>query len=164
MSTAHHLSQYPEKFAVTLTDAVNYCGGQAFSISLDKERYGTSWANQGVHGGSFVHHLMARHQNEVKRLVVQLKSRTPVPGAHNPVGGDSNAPVSEEVYDEIVLRCLADTAKNVLGRTAKEKKGLGSAKFSDDITITHNDSDYMKKHYKNFYKENLAVEKLGGVG
>ncbi|RYP58638.1 hypothetical protein DL769_008855 [Monosporascus sp. CRB-8-3] len=280
MSTAHHLSQHPEKFAVTLIDAVDYCGGQAFSIPLDKEPYGASWVNQGVQGDSFTFHhtctmfarqgfhadpLLARHQNEVKRLVmvlklirwfevffallptklvfklfmfsgeftnsiappmtapfpgtgnatseipaimlerlctppsefyetwrkdlvsrgvtvrlsteltevalrnkhgvaVRLKPRTPVPDVRNPVGDDPNIPVSEEVYDEIVLCCLADTAKRVLGRTATwKKKMLGSAKFSDDVTITHNDSDYMKKHYENFYREDLTVENLDGV-
>lgn len=40
---------------------------------------------------------------------------------------------------------------------------LGSAKFADDITVTHWDSDYMKKHYENFYNEEQAVEQLSGV-
>ncbi|KAI0139104.1 FAD/NAD(P)-binding domain-containing protein [Hypoxylon sp. NC0597] len=328
MSTGYHLSQHPDKFDVTLIDAVDYCGGQAFSIPLNKERYGASWCNQGVQGGSYIFHhtmtmfhrqgfradpvnlqvsfgkdenfwsnvfptkLLARHAKEVGRLptvlklmrwfevlfallplklvfnlfrfseefintialpmtalflgtgnatpevpsimferlctsptygmwyppnkntvvdnqppmvvfpnfskfydtwrrdlisrgvtvrlsteltevvqrnncgvVVRLKSRTPMPDKHNPTGGDSDAPVSEEAYDEIVLCCLADTAKKVLGRTAtwREKRVLGSAKFSDDVTITHNDADYMKKHYENFYREDLAVAKLNGV-
>ncbi|KAI1416483.1 FAD/NAD(P)-binding domain-containing protein [Hypoxylon sp. FL1857] len=328
MSTAYHLSQHPDKFDVTLIDAVDYCGGQAFSIPLDKERHGASWCNQGVQGGSYIFHhtvtmfhrqgfhadpvdlqvsfgkdetfwsnvfptkLLARHTKEVRRLptvlklmrwfeiffallplklvfklfrfseeftniislpmaalflgtgnatpevpsimferlctsptygmwyppnkntivdnqppmivfpnfsdfydtwrrdliscgvtvrlsteltevvqrsdrgvVVKLKPRTPVPDKHNPTGGDPNAPISEEVYDEIVLCCLADTAKRVIGRTAtwKEKRVLGSAKFSDDITITHNDADYMKKHYENFYREDLALAKINGV-
>ncbi|KAI1480508.1 FAD/NAD(P)-binding domain-containing protein, partial [Daldinia eschscholtzii] len=328
MSTAYHLSQHPDKFHVTLIDAVDYCGGQAFSIPLDKQRYGTSWCNQGVQGGSYIFHhtvtmfhrqgfhadpvnlqvsfgkdktfwtnvfptlLLARHEKEVKRLpkvlklirwfeaffallplklvlklfrfseeftntialpmtalflgtgnatpevptimferlctsptygmwyapdantvvnnqppmivfpnfsefygawmkdlisrgvivrlsteltevvqrndrgvVVRLKARTPVPDKHNPTGGDPNAPVTEEVFDEMVMCCLADTAKKVLGRTAtwKEKKVLGSAKFSDDITITHNDAGYMKKHYENFYREDLAVAKVNGA-
>ncbi|KAI1777500.1 FAD/NAD(P)-binding domain-containing protein [Hypoxylon cercidicola] len=328
MSTAYHLSQHPHKFDVTLIDAVDYCGGQAFSIPLDKARYGASWCNQGVQGGSFIFHhtltmfhrqgyhadpvnlqvsfgkdetfwtnifptkLLASHQKEVRRLptmlklirwfeilfallplrfvfklfrfseefintialpmtalflgtgnatpevptimferlctsptygmwyapnkntivdnkppmvvfpnfsefyhtwmkdlisrgvtvrlsteltevvqrndcgvVVKLKLRTPMPDGHNPTGGDPNAPTSEEVYDEIVMCCLADTAKKVLGRTAswKEKKVLGSAKFSDDITITHNDADYMKNHYENFYRGDLAVSNMNGV-
>ena len=56
MSCAHHLSQHPEKFDVTLIDAVDYCGGQAFSIPIDKERHGASWLNQGVQGGSYIFH------------------------------------------------------------------------------------------------------------
>lgn len=328
MSTAYHLSQHPDKFDVTLIDAVDYCGGQAFSIPLEKERYGASWCNQGVQGGSYIFHhtltmfhrqgyhadpvnlqvsfgkdetfwtnvfptkLLARYQKEVRRLPtmlkiirwfeilfallplkfvfklfrfseeftnmialpmtalflgtgnatpevptimferlctsptygmwyapnkdtlvenkppmvvfpnfsefystwmkdlitrgvtvrlstelteivqrndhgvhVKLKPRTPMPDGHNPTGGDPDAPTSVEVYDEIVMCCLADTAKNVLGRTAswKEKKVLGSAKFSDDITITHNDADYMKNHYENFYREDMVVSEMNGV-
>ncbi|RBA18508.1 hypothetical protein FPRO05_10801 [Fusarium proliferatum] len=328
MSTAYHLSEHPDKFDVTLIDAVDYCGGQAFSIPIDKERHGASWCNQGVQGGSYIFHhtvtmfsrqgyhadpcnlhvsfgkdetfwnnvfptqLLVRHEKEVRRLttvlkfmrwfeiffallplklvfklflfseeftntialpmtalflgtgnatpevpaimferlctsptygmwypsdrntvisnkppmivfpkfsefyetwrkdlvsrgvtvrlstelteivqrnkngvVVKLKPRTPMPDHHNPNGGDPDAPVGEEKYDEIVLCCLADTAKKVLGRNAtwKEKKVLGSAKFSDDITITHNDSDYMKKHYENFYRDDLAVANINGT-
>ncbi|KAH7325697.1 hypothetical protein B0I35DRAFT_405056 [Stachybotrys elegans] len=44
-----------------------------------------------------------------------------------------------------------------------ENKVLGSATFSDDITITHSDSDYMKKHYKNVFRDDLAVAKTNGV-
>jgi predicted NAD/FAD-binding protein len=328
MSTAHHLSQHPDRFAVTLIDAVDYCGGQAFSIPLDKARHGASWANQGVQGGSYIFHhtltmfarqgyhadpvklqvsfgkddtfwtnvfpteLLARHRRGVARLttvlklmrwfevffallplrlvlkmflfsdefintvvlpmtalflgtgnatpevpaimferlctsptygmwyktdkhtvvsnqppmvvfpnfsdfyatwqkdlisrgvvvrlstelteiversdhgvVVKLKPRTPVPDHHNPDGADAYIPAHEETFDEIVLCCLADTAKRVLGRTAtwREKRVLGSAKFSDDITITHNDAEYMKRHYENFYREDLAVSNINGV-
>ncbi|KAH8164493.1 hypothetical protein CIB48_g3758 [Xylaria polymorpha] len=328
MSTAYHLSQHRAKFDVTLIDAADYCGGQAFSIGLEKSRHGASWCNQGVQGGSYIFHhtltmfarqgyhadpvtlqvsfgkddtfwtnmfpteLLARHRREVARLttvlklmrwfevffallplrlvfrlfwfsgeftdtvalpmtalflgtgnatpevpaimferlctsptygmwyktdrntvvsnrppmvvfpnlsefygtwrkdlvsrgvsvrlstelteivrrdkrgvVVRLKPRTPVPDGHNPNDADLDAPTSEETFDEIVLCCLADKAKEVLGRTAswRERRVLGSAKFSDDITITHNDADYMKKHYENFYREDLAVAKTNGV-
>src|SRR5450432_2095320 len=47
--------------------------------------------------------------------------------------------------------------------TLREKQVLGSAKFSDDITITHNDSTYMRKHYENFYNPSRAVYNLSGV-
>lgn len=59
----------------------------------------------------------------------------------------------------------ADTAKRILSKTAsvREKRVLGSAKFSNDITVTHWDSDYMEKHYENFYNPKRAVEKLSGV-
>lgn len=328
MSTAYHLSQHPEKFNVTLIDAVDYCGGQAFSIPLEKERHGASWCNQGVQGGSYIFHhtatmfhrqgyhadpvnlqvsfgkddtfwsnvfptkLLAQHEKEIRRfptmlklmrwfevffallplrfvfkmfrfseefiniialpmtalflgtgnatpevpaimferlctsptygmwyapdkstfvnnlppmvvfpnfsefydswrkdlvsrgvnvrlstelvevvrrgnsgVVVRLRSYTPMPNRHMPTNWNHDAPVNEEVYDEIVMCCLADTAKRVLGQTVtwKEKRVLGSAKFSDDITITHNDADYMKKHYENFYREDLAVANINGI-
>jgi predicted NAD/FAD-binding protein len=327
MSTAYHLSSHPDKFDVTLIEAVDYCGGQAFSMPLDKEKHGASWFNQGVQGGSHIFHhtmtmfarqgfhadpvtlqvsfgkdetfwtnvfpteLLAKHQSEVKRLsfllkfmrwfeiffalmpmhlffkvflfseeftntialpmtalflgtgnatpevpmimlerlttsptygmwypsdkysiashqppmvvfpnfsefyetwrkdlvsrgvnvrlsteltailkrdksgvLVTMKKRTPVPDGHNPSGGDANASTWEEHYDELVLCVLADTAKKMLGKSAsfREKRVLGCAKFSDDITITHNDSEYMKKHYQNFYDDRLAVKSLSG--
>jgi len=59
MSCAHHLAEHPDKFDVTLIDAADYCGGQAFSIPIDKKRHGASWLNQGVQGGSYIfHHTM----------------------------------------------------------------------------------------------------------
>ncbi|KAI1823782.1 FAD/NAD(P)-binding domain-containing protein [Xylaria intraflava] len=328
MSAAYHLSQHPEKFAVTLIEAQDYCGGQAFSIPLDKSRHGASWCNQGVQGGSYIFHhtltmfaregyaaspvelqvsfgkddsfwtnmfptqLLGRHQKEISRLttllklmrwfevffallplrlvfklflfsdefinmivlpmtalflgtgnatpevpaimferlctsptygmwyktdrntvvnnrppmvvfpklsdfyetwrkdlvsrgvsvrlstelaeivqrdrrgvVVKLKRRASEPGYHGPGSTNVDALTAHEDFDEVVLCCLADKAKEVLGRTVtwRERRVLGAAKFSDDITITHNDADYMKKHYENFYREDLAVAKIGGV-
>ncbi|KAI1155592.1 FAD/NAD(P)-binding domain-containing protein [Nemania diffusa] len=330
MSAAHHLAQRADKFAVTLIDAADRCGGQAFSIPLGRppRHYGASWCNQGVQGGSRAfHHTLAmfaragyhadpvalqasfgkdgtfwtnvfptvrtaRHSKEAARLaavlglmrwlgvffallplrlvfrlllfsdefvdvvvlpmtalflgtgnatpgvpfgmferlcssptygmwyktdrntvvsnkppmvvfpnlsefyetwredlvsrgvsvrlsteltevvqrdkhgvVVRLKSRGLVPDHHNHNDVESGAVTSQEHFDEIILCCLADKAKEVLGRTAswREKRVLGSAKFSDDITITHNDAEYMKKHYENFYREDLAVAKTNGV-
>ena len=325
MSAAYHLSNHSDKFDVTLIDSVDYCGGQAFSIPLNKDRHGASWFNQGVQGGSHIFHhtvtmfarqgyhsdpvklqvsfgkdetfwtnvfpteILAKHQSEIRRMalllkfmrwfevffaliplrllfklfffsedfintialpmtalflgtgnytpstpammlerlctsptygmwypfdkssvasnlppmivfpnfsdfyetwrkdlvsrgvkvrlsteltevvsrskqgvVVRIKPRTPVEDGHNPSGGDPDAPQGEETYDELVLCTLADTAKNLLGKSAtwREKKVLGGAKFSDDITITHTDSDYMKKHYDSFYREDLAVSSL----
>jgi len=37
------------------TDAQGYCGGQAFSIDIDKEKFGAPWMNQGVQGGSYIY-------------------------------------------------------------------------------------------------------------
>ncbi|MBA7492574.1 hypothetical protein ES702_03124 [subsurface metagenome] len=325
MSTAYHLSNHPDKFDVTLIDTVNFCGGQAFSVPLNKERHGASWFNQGVQGGSYIFHhtvtmfarqgfhadpvklqvsfgkddtfwtnvfptkVLEKHQKEIRKLVfmfkfmrwfeiffaliplrllfkmflfseefinvvalpmtalflgtgnatpetpammlerlatsptygmwyppnertvsstmhpmivfpnfsdfyetwrkdlvsrgvtvrlstqltqivsrnskgvvVKLKARTPVEDGNNPAEGDPQNPEKEETYDELVLCILADAAKSILGPSAswREKKVLGSAKFSDDITITHTDSDYMKKHYENFYREDQAVTTL----
>ncbi|KAH8905832.1 FAD/NAD(P)-binding domain-containing protein [Coniochaeta sp. PMI_546] len=338
MSCAQHLAQHPDKFDVTLIDAADYCGGQAFSIPIDKDKHGASWLNQGVQGGSYIFHhtmtmfarlghvanpvnlqvsfgkgdqfwtnvyptkLLARHQSEVKRfywmmsitrwfelffmllplkylmrlfffsyefantvalpmvalflgtgnytpdvptivlerlctsptygmwyppdkvsiasnlppmvvfpnfsqfyedwrkalvkkgvkvrlsteltevvsrdsngVVVKMIKRTPKPDHHNQTSAwaaedqtsnaDAGATEQTEHYDEIVLCCLADTAKRLLGKTAnwREKQVLGSAKFSDDITITHTDSAYMKKHYENFYNPAQAVDELSGI-
>jgi predicted NAD/FAD-binding protein len=328
MSTAYHLSQHSDKFDITLIDAVDYCGGQAFSVPLNKKRHGASWFNQGVQGGSYIFHhtltmfarqgfhadpvklqvsfgkdktfwsnvfptdLIARHQKEVKRLafalkfmrwfevffaliplkyffklwffsdeftnaialpmtalflgtgnytpetptmmlerlctsptygmwyppdplsvasnmppmvvfpnfsefyetwrkdlisrgvtvrlstelvsvlkrdktgvLVSFKNRTPAPDGHNSADGDPNASAPyEEHFDEIVLCVQSDTAKRVLSKTStwRERRVLGSAKWSDDVTITHTDAEYMKKHYQNFYSDDLSVENLSG--
>lgn len=335
------MSNHPDKFDVTLIDAVDYCGGQAFSMPLDKERHGASWFNQGVQGGSYIFHhtctmfarqgyhadpvklqvsfgkddtfwtnvfpteILAKHQKDIRKLVfmwkfmrwfeiffallpvqlvcklfmmdedfinvvalpmtalflgtgnetpntpammlerlatsptygmwfppdkrsvasnlppmivfpnftefyqtwkkdlehrgvkvrlstelveivhrdkkgvtVKIRARTAREDGHNAgtditpqypgpddlAKKDQSNPQQEEHYDEMVLCVLADSAKALLGKKAswREKKVLGSAKFSDDITITHTDSDYMKKHYENFYQEDLAVQELSG--
>lgn len=81
MSCAHHLSQHPEKFDVTLIDAVDYCGGQAFSIPIDKEKHGASWLNQGVQGGSNIfHHTMtmfARQGHHADPVKLQVRRDLP---------------------------------------------------------------------------------------
>jgi hypothetical protein len=53
----------------------------------------------------------------------------------------------------------------MLAKTAtfKERHVLGRAKFSDDITITHTDSDYMKKYYQNSYDPSQAISTLSGI-
>jgi len=65
-----------------------------------------------------------------------------------------------ESYDELVLAVLACDAKKLLGRQGSymEKKILGSAKFFDDITVTHNDLDYMEKYYELTYKDDLMLK------
>lgn len=338
MSCAHHLAEHPDKFDITLIDSVDYCGGQAFSIPIDKERHGAGWMNQGVQGGSYIFHhtmtmfarqgyhadpvklqvsfgkgntfwtnvfptsLLARHKNEIERfktmlsivrwfeiffallpikylvkifgfsdefsntivlpmvalflgtgnytpevpsiilerlctspiygmwhpadkysvasnlppmvvfpkfgafyedwrknlmsrgvsvrlstkltnvtkrdkngVVVWMIKRAPAPDSHNQdsnwVPGntqshtDADAQEFEEHYDELILCVLADTAKRILASTSsfREKRVLGSAKFADDITITHTDSNYMKRHYENFYNVEQAVSTLSDV-
>jgi len=338
MSCAHHLANHPDKFEVTIVDAVDYCGGQAYAIPIDKEKTGASWLNQGVQGGSYIFHhtmtmfsrvgyradpvklqvsfgkgeqfwsnvypskMLEKHAGEVKRFFYMLKivrafeiffalmpvkilvklfmfstefanvvalpmialflgtgnyapevpsmmlerlctsptygmwyppdkasvasnlppmivfpnlsdfynswkealikrgvnvrlstevtrvlkrdktgvtvniiKRTPAEDGHNPnsawvpddVEGSKADPHAEEIteeYDEIVLCVLTDTAKRLLAKTATWHEGrvLGGAKFANDITITHQDTEYMTRHYENFYSEDLAVHKLNG--
>ncbi len=61
---------------------MSVCGGQATSISLDKQKYGTSWMNDGVQGGSaaFKHTLnyfkkYGHSQQDVKLQVSFGKGR-----------------------------------------------------------------------------------------
>jgi len=337
MTCAHHLAEHPDKFDVTLIEANDYCGGQAFSIPIDKEKYGASFLNQGVQGGSHIFHhtmtmfarqgywvdpvklqvsfgkddqfwtnsfptkMLERHQREVQRfywmlkivrtfevffallpvkylvklfwfseefanvvalpmialflgtgnytpevpsmilerlstsptygmwyppvktsltateppmyvfpnfgefyetwrqnlvkrgvkvrlsteltevlarhsrrgVVVRMISRTPQEDLHNGdsayaddgVETDIHKKPYEEHYDEIVFCTLTDTTNRLLGKTVswRESKVLTAAKYSDDITVTHTDTEYMKKHYENFFNPEQAVTKLGGV-
>lgn len=126
------------------------------------------------------------------------RPRRPHEDLHNPGGEtddpvDTDLPESLEEYDEIVLCTLADTAKRLLGPTAGwfERFVLGSAKWSDDVTVTHNvrpdyvilpisvelpadlsirrllyfspqDADYIRKYYTMEYDPDTAVHSLGG--
>jgi len=107
-------------------------------------------------------------------VVVKTMKRTPVKDSHNPASGrapedltsnaDADAEEVTEEYDELVLCVLADTAKRLLAKTAgmSERRILGAAKFANDITVTHYDTAYMKKHYENFYNPEQAVDTLSG--
>lgn len=52
MSCAASLAQHPDKFKVTVIEKSSSCGGQAMSIPLDENKFGASWMNNGVQGGS----------------------------------------------------------------------------------------------------------------
>ncbi|MCJ1226503.1 hypothetical protein MMC12_003155 [Toensbergia leucococca] len=107
-------------------------------------------------------------------VTVRLIKRTPVPDSHNPNSvwatndpndADRDAEEVEEEYDELVLCTLADTSKRLLSDTAtyRDEKVLGNAKFANDVTVTHTDSEYMKRNYENFYNAEQAVSALDGV-
>jgi hypothetical protein len=51
-SCAATLAQHPELFKVTLIEKAAVAGGQAISIPIDENKFGASWLNQGVQGGS----------------------------------------------------------------------------------------------------------------
>lgn len=63
--------------------------------------------------------------------------------------------VKEEVFDELIMACDADSALKILragsGPTWKERKVLGNVLYKWDVTVTHNDYDYMAKHYQMTY-------------
>ncbi|OBZ68035.1 hypothetical protein A0H81_11835 [Grifola frondosa] len=56
-------------------------------------------------------------------------------------------------FDELILAVDADSALKLLGKNASwlERKVLGSVKYLYDVTITHNDLDYMNKYYETRY-------------
>jgi len=108
----------------------------------EESKFYTQWQHDMESRGVTVRlntEIVSIPERSKKRVRVQLRGRRPQPDHHNPVGADQDMPITEEVYDEIVLCVLADTAKRLLGKTATfmEKKVLGSTKWSDDITVTH---------------------------
>ncbi|KAL4892449.1 hypothetical protein BDV59DRAFT_208206 [Aspergillus ambiguus] len=52
MSCVSTLAKHPDQFEISLFDIAPYTGGQATSIDLDEGRFGASWLNDGVQGGS----------------------------------------------------------------------------------------------------------------
>ncbi|RDW93616.1 putative flavin-containing amine oxidasedehydrogenase [Aspergillus mulundensis] len=54
MSCAATLAKHPSKFDITLIDSVSQTGGQATTLPLDSNKYGASWLNDGVQGGSSI--------------------------------------------------------------------------------------------------------------
>jgi len=72
----------------------------------------------------------------------------------------TSTPPKTDTFDELVLCVLADDALKLLGKTAtiKERFVLGGAKFYDDITITHSDSSYFKKHYETEFQDSLCAK------
>ena len=75
-SCAATLAQHPEKYKVTIIERMGVTGGQATSIALDKEKYGASWLNDGVQGGSpiFRHtfNFFKKYGHEPKEVKLQV--------------------------------------------------------------------------------------------
>jgi hypothetical protein len=63
------------------------------------------------------------------------------------------------------MSASADTAKRILSSEASfmEKKILGACKFSNDLTVTHHDTAYIKTNYEVSFNEDQAVTSLSGV-
>lgn len=61
---------------MTVIERLSVTGGQATSIAIDKEKYGTSWLNDGVQGGSpiFRHTLnfFRRYGHEAQEVKLQV--------------------------------------------------------------------------------------------
>lgn len=81
---------------------------------------------------------------------------------------DSGTPISssqetQEVFDELILASDADSSLKILkagsGPTWKEKSILGSVLYKWDVTVTHNDLDYMNKHYEMAFPENFKADR-----
>jgi len=95
---------------------------------------------------------------------VHLRQRRQEADLHNTNLADQDIPPQEEEFDEIVLCTLADTSSRVLGKQGGwfEKWVLGNTKWSDDVTVTHTDLDYIKKWYTIEFDPEQAVNNVGG--
>ena len=91
--------------------------------------------------GHTVTRVVSRNAKEsgAKVGVVQIEYSAP--------HGDMEGAVQTASFDELILAIDANSALKLLGRQASwmEKRVLGSVKYLYDVTITHNDIDYMKK-------------------
>lgn len=80
----------------------------------------------------------------------------------NPLKG-ADAQERTEVFDELIMACDADSALKILnagsGATWREKKVLGNVLYKWDVTVTHNDMDYMKKHYQMEYDSQYNAQR-----
>ena len=55
----------------------------------------------------------------------------------------------EETFDEIIFACDAETALKVLENPSfMERRTLGNVRYFNDYIITHEDEEYMNKHYE----------------
>ncbi|KAE8210268.1 hypothetical protein CF327_g5836 [Tilletia walkeri] len=72
-------------------------------------------------------------------------------------GSDSR----QDIFDELIIGCDADTALKILGKDAtwRERAILGSVVYKWDITYTHFDAEYMKKHYEMHYNEEFNAKR-----
>ncbi|GJN92087.1 hypothetical protein Rhopal_005116-T1 [Rhodotorula paludigena] len=132
----------------------------------EKTKFYTDWQHALEERGVKVRlntEVVSVSERSSKRVKIMVRGRRPQPDGHNPNGADQDLPEHEEEYDELVICTLADTAKNMLGKKARwiEKRVLGVPKWSDDVTVTHNDAEYMRKWYTVDFPPETAVSKLG---
>lgn len=65
----------------------------------------------------------------------------------------------EETFDDIIFACDAETVLRVLKNPSfMERQALGNVRYYNDITVTHEDDDYMNKYYEvNYEKDQYFV-------
>ncbi|TIC06082.1 nucleotide-binding domain-containing protein [Wallemia mellicola] len=68
-----------------------------------------------------------------------------------------------ESFDDVIFACEADNALKILesgsGATWREKKVLGNVLYKWDVTVTHNDLNYMRKHYQVTYDSQYFAQR-----
>ncbi|KAH9895234.1 FAD/NAD-P-binding domain-containing protein [Cubamyces lactineus] len=91
--------------------------------------------------------------HEVLRVVSRTAKDGPVQIEYKAAEGGLETEPQIAAFDELILAIDADSALKLLGNEATwiEKRVLGNVKYLYDVTITHNDLDYMKKYYETRY-------------
>ncbi|KAK1926729.1 FAD/NAD(P)-binding domain-containing protein [Papiliotrema laurentii] len=113
----------------------------------------TAWKSKCEEGGNVTfnlgHEVVSVKERSKKGVVIEYKT---------PEGQ-----VQEGRFDDLILAVDADSALKLLGKTAtwRERKILGNVLYLHDVTITHNDLDYMKRHYETEYRPELNAESQG---
>lgn len=68
-----------------------------------------------------------------------------------------------EVFDELIMAADADSALKILrggsGPTWRERKVLGNVLYKWDITVTHSDEEYMRKHYELDFNPKMKAQR-----
>ena len=85
--------------------------------------------------------------HEVLRVVSRTAKDGPVQIEYKVAEGGLKTEPQVAAFDELILAVDADSALKLLGKEATwiERRVLGNVKYLYDVTITHNDLDYMKK-------------------
>lgn len=108
-----------------------------------------------------VSHVLARTSKGVLLRLAPVQKGDDSTQGQQPTNGASGADggSQQELFDDMVMCVLADDALRLLGKKAsfRERFVLGGAKFYDDITVTHWDSEYFKKHYETAFDASLCA-------
>lgn len=105
-----------------------------------------------------VTHILARTSKGVLLRTAPVK-KDEESSSQSQQSNGSNDGAQQDLFDEMVMCTLADDALRLLGKKAtfRERFVLGGAKFYDDITVTHWDSDYFNKHYETSFDASLCA-------
>lgn len=105
-----------------------------------------------------VSYVLARTSKGVVLSVSPTTRKGEEQGGEQANNGSGGA--KQEHFDDMVMCVLADDALRLLGKQAsfRERFVLGGAKFFDDVTVTHWDADYFRKHYETDFDASLCAE------
>lgn len=142
-------------------------------VTFDKlHDFYEDWRNDLVSKGvdiqlnTEVSHVLSRSSKGVLLRLTHVKKKEESGGRQqqqpgNGASGESGAGGGSwlELFDDMVMCVLADDALRLLGKKAsvRERFVLGGARFYDDITVTHWDSEYFKKHYETTFDASLCA-------